>query len=497
MMSVKGSLPLVRGRREAILAGDPGAARARAAAGALSARERIGLLTDEASFVELDAFASGEGGESGVVTGYGLVGGQPVYLYAQDSEKGAGAVGRCHADKVLKVMGLAASTGSPIVAIMDSAGARLSEGMGAVDAYARIAAKSAELSGVVPQIALILGPCGGGAAPIAALSDFSLMGPAGRLFVTPPRLASEARGMELDLEAIGGPEASAKGGAAQLRFETDGEAIRAARRLIGLLPPNNLDEAPFSLDEIDAGAPIPELNELDDAPDALWLIGRLADGGEFFELSPEYAPEIATALGRIDGETVGFVGTRAGANGGHLTVSACRKAARFVRFLDCFQLPLVTLADTPGADPAENSQGELARALAALGYAYSDSASPRVAIVTGRAIGAAAASLCSRAAADAVYAWPGAVISPLPVAAAAQLMYKDRLRAAEDPIALREALEAEYAEGVADGLCAARLGLVDDAIEPADTRRTIAAALRMLAGKRARPVAKRHGNMPL
>jgi len=493
-MSVERNLPLVRDRRKAALQGDAEQIKRQHDAGKLTARERVARLFDEASFVELDTLIA----DAGVITGYGLVEGRPAYAYAQDYTVKAGALGAAQARKILKVLSLAEKTGAPVVALCDSHGARLDEGMNAVNAYASIMARSADLSGVIPQIAVVLGPCGGGAAMCASMADIVIIGKAGQLFVNGPQLVSAATGKNITMEDMAGAAASVKSGAAHIAAESDEDAIDKARKLIALLPGNNLEDAPYAFErEDDINRELSDLNAIDAVGDVHDVIVRAADNAEVIELGDAYAPEVVTALARLGGSAVGFVATQGAQNEGRLTVEGCRKAARFVRFLDSFSIPVITLVDTMGAAANTAAQGELARAAAALMGAYADATCPRVAVVTGSAIGTAATALASRAASDVIYAWPGAVISPVTAPVAVQLLNEKELHDAADPAALRAELEQAYQDSVADGVNAALQGNVDDVIEPAATRQMIAAALEMLAGKRESKPARKHGNLPL
>ncbi len=491
-MSVERNLPLVRERRQAALQGDAAQIAAIHGAGKLTARERVKLLLDDASFVELDTLAA----DAGVITGYGLIDGRPAYVYAQDYTVKSGALGAAQARKILKVMSLAEKTGAPVVALCDSQGARLDEGMTAVNAYASIMAKSADLSGVVPQIAVVLGPCGGGAAMCAAMSDFVVMSKNGQLFVNGPQLVSAKLGKTIEMAQLAGSEASLKSGAAQLIAGTDEETLALTRKLVALLPGNNLEDAPYNFDaEDDVNRELPQLNA--DGADAKAVIAAIADNADYIELGSAHADEMVTALTRIGSTTVGIVATQSAKDEGRLTVAGCKKAARFIRFCDCFSIPVISLVDTMGSCITEANQGELMRAIAQLMYAASEATAPRVAIVTGNAIGSAATALASRAAADVIYAWPGAVISPVTAAIAVQLNNEKELHDAANPAAVRAELEEKYQAEVADGVNAAIEGNIDDVIEPAVTRQMIAAALEMLSGKRESKPARKHGNLPL
>ena len=491
-MNVERNLPVVRERKLSILKGDPELCAQQKKAGKLIARERIGLLLDAASFVELDVLNS----EAGVVTGYGLINGSPVYVYAQDFTVKGGSVGAAHARKVTKVMDLAEKTGAPVVAILDTAGARLDEGIDAMNAYALMAGKTNAISGVVPQIALVLGPCGGIASAIAGMSDVTIMSKNGALFVNGPQVVSAAAGKEFDMETLAGAQASVKSGMAHMTAETDEEAIALARKLVSMLPANNLDEAEgFCADDVNRE--LGELNAIEGLEDVRDLLKKMADMNEIIELGAEFAPSMVTAIAKLGGTTVGFVANQASKDEGRLTVYGCKKAARFVAFCDCFSIPVIKVVDSMGMKISTAPQGELSRAGAQLMFAYAEATTPRIALIAGAAVGMGYAALASRTAADVVYAWPGACISAVTPKIAVQLNWADELKGAEDPYAKRAELEEKYISDVADGVNAAQQGYVDDVIEPAQTRQMIAAALEMLAGKRESKPAKKHGNMPL
>ncbi len=491
-MNVERNLPAVRERKLAILKGDAELCAQQKKAGKLIARERIGLLLDAASFVELDVLNS----EAGVVTGYGLINGSPVYVYAQDFTVKGGSVGEAHARKVGKIMDLAEKTGAPVVAILDTAGARLDEGIDAMNAYALMAGKANAISGVVPQIALVLGPCGGIASALAGMSDVCVMSKNGALFVNGPAVVSAVGGKEVKLDDIAGPQASVKSGLAQLTADTDEEAIALARKLVSMLPANNLDSAEGFCED-DVNRELDDLNAIQGVEDVRDVLRRMADMNEIIELGTEFAPSMVTAIAKIGGSTVGFVANQPGKDEGRLTVYGCKKAARFVNFCDCFSIPVVTVVDSMGMKVSTAPQGELARAAAQLMFAYAEATAPRVALIAGNAVGMGYAALASRTAADVVYAWPGACVSAITPKIAVQLSCADELKGAENPMAKRAELEEKYVADVADGVNAAKQGYVDDVIEPAQTRQMIAAAIEMLAGKRDSKPAKKHGNMPL
>ena len=491
-MNVERNLPVVRERKLAILKGDQELAEQQKKAGKLLARERIAQLLDPASFVELDVLSA----DAGVVTGYGTVNGSPVFVYAQDFTVRGGSVGVAHARKVLKVMDLAEKTGAPVVAVLDTAGARLDEGVDAMNAYAQMAGRVSRLSGVVPQIALVLGPCGGIASVIAGMSDITVLSKNGALFVNGPMVVSAVAGKEIDMNMMAGPEASMKAGVAKLAAGTDEEAIALTRRVIGMLPVNNLDDAVVESAD-DVNRELYEMNGVDKIDDIRDLIRSIADNGDVIELGEGFAASMVTALGKLGGVTVGFIANQASRDEGRLTVYGCKKAAWFAGFCDSFSIPLVTLVDSMGMKISTAPQGELARSGAQLTFAMTDASTPRVAVIVGNAVGMGYAALASRAASDVVYAWPGAVISAVTPKIAVQLTNEEELRTAEDPYTKRTELEARYMDDVADGVNAAQKGYVDDVIEPTATRQMIAAALEMLAGKRDSKPARKHGNMPL
>ena len=491
-MNVERNLPVVRERKLAILKGDAALCEQQKAAGKLLARERIAQLLDAASFVELDVLNA----DAGVVTGYGLIDGAPAYVYAQDFTVKGGSVGMAHARKVLKVLELAEKTGAPVYAILDTAGARLDEGIDAMNAYALMAGKVSALSGVVPQVALVLGQCGGIASAIAGMCDVTIMSKNGALFVNGPQVVAAASGKEVSMEQMAGCEASMKSGVAQLVAGTDEEAIALARKLAGYLPCNNMDEVIGDTVD-DVNRELGDLNALDKVDDVRDVLKRIADMNEIIELSEGFAPSMVTAIAKIGGSTVGFIANQPGRDEGRITVYGAKKASRFASFCDCFSIPVVTVVDSMGMKISTAPQGELSRAGAQLMYAMTEGSNARIALVTGNAVGTAYAALASRAAADMVYAWPGAVISAVTPKIAVQLNCAEALKTADDPFAKRAELEAQYMADVADGVNAAVKGYVDDVIEPAQTRQILAAALEMLSGKRESKPAKKHGNMPL
>ena len=491
-MNVERNLPIIRERKQAILKGDMEKCAQQKKEGCLLARERVDLLLDAGSFTELDVLAS----NAGVITGYGTIDACPVYVYAQDCTVRGGSVGMAHARKVLKVMSLAEKTGAPLVAILDTRGARLDEGVDALNAYAVMAGGASRLSGVVPQIALVLGPCGGIASSIASMSDITVMSSGGSLFVNGPKVVAAVSGKDVEMAEFAGMAASMRSGVSQISCESEEAAIAETRRLVAMLPANNLDEAIVQCAD-DPARECALLNEIAPDSDIRSILTAVSDGGDILELSEGFAPSIVTALGRIGGTTVGFVANQPARDGGRLTVYGCKKASRFIAFCDSFSIPVISVVDSMGVKISTAPQGELTRASAQLMYALTSATTARIALIAGSAVGMSYAALCSRAASDMVLAWPGAVVSAVTPKIAVQLDCAEELKTADDPFEKRAELEQKYMDDVADGVHAAEKGYVDDVIEPAQTRQYLAKALDMLSGKREATPARKHGNMPL
>ena len=482
-------------KKQDILNGDAQRVEKQRAAGKMTARERIAKLLDQGSFVEMDTLVSRNEEGAGVVTGYGTIRERPVYLFAQDFTVHGGAMGEMQAAKIVKVIELAQKTGAPVLALCDSAGVRLEEGARAMDAYAKIYAKLARLSGVCPVITLVLGPCVGGAALIARLSDISIMaGSVGELMVFGPQVVSAATGKEYTAKTLGGANVQSGQGGVSLVAENEDAALKLAADVLDLLPGSNAEDAPI-VDTDDLNRLMPDV----EAADSGALLAALLDGGSFIELYPEYAKAIRIALGRLGGRTVGVVCSNAGHNEGRLCPGACAKAARFVRFCDCFSLPVVSLINSAGLKLVEpEEQASMLTAAGQLLYAYAEATCPKVSVVVGNAIGVSYVAMGGKANADMAYGWPGAVISALSPEAAVQVLYSKELKKSTEPaLEAREKLVAEYKANVADGVMAAKDGILDDVIEPPQTRKFLIASLEMLSSKRDSNPPKKHGNLPL
>ncbi|MGN0757578.1 MAG: acyl-CoA carboxylase subunit beta [Candidatus Ventricola sp.] len=485
-MSTLQDLNQVLSRKQAIL--ESAGVEKQKQSGKLTARERVSLLLDGGSFVEQSMLFA----DAGVVTGCGTVEGRPVYVIAQDFAVMDGAVGEKQAKKIVKVLELARKTGTPVVTLCDSNGARVGEGAAALEAYADIFAHMARLSGVVPMIAVVAGPCVGAAAMTAQLSDIVLVAkPAGALLVAGPQVLASTMGKDLKAEDLGGGKTAVEYGAAHFACETEEEAIAQVKTLLGMLPANNLEDAPF--------APEEDMNRLVEGlaagADGREVITALADTGSVVELGKGFTGAV-TALGRMAGRTVAFVYT----GKGDTCDKRMNKITRFVRFADCYNIPVVSLVDSTGFElfPTIDRQMSVMKAASALVYAYSEATTVKVTLVIGSAVGAMYVAMGGSANADATYAWPGAVISPMTGEAAIQVMWKDQIKASQgDAVKAREELAAKYEAEVADGVCAAAAGLVDDVIDPADSRKMVIAALELLSSKRDSNPPKKHGNMPL
>ena len=482
-------------KKQDIIQGDAGRVEKQRAAGKMTARERIAKLTDQGSFVEMDILVSRNGEGAGVVTGYATVRERPVYLFAQDFTVHGGSMGEMQAAKIVKVLDLAQKTGAPVLALCDSAGVRLDEGAKAMDAYARIYAKLARMSGVSPIISLVLGPCVGGTAMIARMADISIIAKSvGELMVFGPQVMSAATGKEYSAKTLGGADVLAAQGAVSLVCENEDTALKLTADVLDFLPGCNAEDAPI-VDTDDLNRLMPEV----DARDSDALLAALLDGGSFVELQAAYAKSIRIALGRLGGRTVGVVVSNAAEDDGRLTAGACNKAARFVRFCDCFSLPVVSLIHSTGlAMVKPEEQGWLLTAASQLLYAYAEATSPKVSVVVGNAIGLSYVAMGGKANAAIAYGWPGAVISALSPEAAVQVLYRDELVKSQEPaLEARAKLVSDYAQNVADGVQAAKDGILDDVVEPAQTRKYLIAALEMLASKRDSNPPKKHGNLPL
>ncbi|MEV4732653.1 acyl-CoA carboxylase subunit beta [Saccharopolyspora sp. NPDC049426] len=483
----------------------------------LTARERIDLLLDADSFVEIDEFARHRCTDfgmdrsrpfgDGVVTGHGTVDGRPVCVFSQDFTVFGGSMGETFGRKVLKVMELAMSIGCPVVGINDSGGARIQEGVESLAYYAELGRLNTHASGVVPQLSMIMGPCAGGAVYSPAITDFTVMvDGSSHMFVTGPDVVQAVSGERPGLEELGGPATNGEvSGNAHYVASDEEDAFSWVRTLLGYLPANNLEaapayepEEPAALDEeLDRLVPDSE----NQAYDMYELIERVVDDGEFLEAHGRFAPNMICAFARIEGNTVGVVANQPKRLAGVIDIDASEKAARFVRFCDAFNIPLLTLADVPGYLPsvAQERSGIIRRG-AKLIYAYAEATVPKVTVVVRKAYGGGYAVMGSKhLGADVNIAWPTAEIAVMGARGAAAILHRKQLGEADDEQrdALHERLTAEYAEAFANPYRAAERGHVDMVVQPSRTRFHVARALRMLRTKRQSLPAKKHGNLPL
>ena len=481
-MSTLQDLSKVLSRKQAILEESAAGVEQQKKSGKQAARERIALLLDGGSFVEQSMLAQ----DAGVVAGSGTVDGRPVFVFAQDFAVMDGAMGAKQAKKIVKILEQARKTGTPVVAMCDSNGARVGEGAAALEAYADVFAHMARLSGVVPMISLVLGPCVGAAAMMAKLSDVVIVSkPAGALMM------ASAMKKDVKAEELGGADVAVKTGAAHFACESEADAMAKAKAVLGMLPANNLEDAPFSVEE-DMNR---RLEGFEAGCDGAELIAALADTGSVLEFGKGHTHAV-TALGKMAGRTVAFIYT----GKGDTCDNRMKKIARFVRFADCYNIPVVSLVDSTGLKLFDTVERQMAvlSAASTLVYAYSEATTVKVTLVIGNAIGSAYVAMGGSANADMTYAWPGSVISPMTGEAAIQIMWKDKIMASKgDAVKAREELAAQYEAEVADGVNAAVEGLVDDVIDPADSRKMVIAALEILSSKRDSNPPKKHGNMPL
>ncbi|NLC76273.1 MAG: methylmalonyl-CoA carboxyltransferase [Clostridia bacterium] len=485
-------------------------------AGKLTARERIAMLLDPDSFVEIGQFVTHRATEfgmteveapaEGVITGYGLIDGRQVYVYSQDFTVIGGTLGEMHAAKICRVMDLALKTGCPIIGINDSGGARIQEGVDALNGYGEIFKRNTLASGVIPQISVILGPCAGGAVYSPALTDYIFMVEnISQMFITGPQVIKSVTGEEVTPENLGGAKThNTRSGVAHFMAATEEECFRQIRQLLQYLPSNNLEEAPRTTcsdpvgrleDTLQTIIP-PEPNRPYDVKEILKLV---LDQGEFFEVQAKYATNIVVGYGRLNGQTVGIIANQPKFLAGCLDINASDKAARFIRFCDAFNIPLLTLVDTPGYLPGtEQEYGGIIRHGAKLLYAYSEATVPKITLILRKAYGGAYLAMCARSlGADQIIAWPSAEIAVMGPEGAANIIFRKEIAGAEDPVAVRQEKIDEYRERFANPYVAAGRGYVDTVIDPAETRPYLIQSLEALATKKESRPGKKHGNFPV
>ncbi|HET7029339.1 MAG TPA: acyl-CoA carboxylase subunit beta [Candidatus Limnocylindrales bacterium] len=484
------------------------------ARGKLTARERIELLLDPASFVELDRFVTARGHDGdgdavlgdGVVTGHGLIDGRAVFVFSQDFTVFGGSLSEAYAAKICKVMDLAMKVGAPIIGLNDSGGARIQEGVVSLGGYADIFLRNTLASGVVPQLSVVLGPCAGGAVYSPAITDFTVMVEGtSYMFVTGPNVVKAVTHEDVDSEWLGGATThTTRSGVAHVAAHDEAEALATARRILSFLPQNNLGDPPRGSVSDPADRADPALDSIipDDPAqpyDMHRVIAAIVDDGDFLEIQPGWAQNVIVGFARLGGRSVGVIAQQPSVLAGALDIDASTKAARFVRTCDCFNVPLVSLVDVPGFLPGVGQEhGGIIRHGAKLLFAYCEATVPKLTVITRKAYGGAYDVMSSKhIRGDLNLAWPTAEIAVMGSGGAVNVIHRDDLDHAADPDAERARLIAEYEERFANPWIAASRGYVDDVIRPSETRRRLIAGLELLADKRDTNPPKKHGNIPL
>jgi propionyl-CoA carboxylase beta subunit len=502
-------------REEALHAGSQRAIARQHEQGKLTARERIETLLDKGSFQEIDQFvrhqSSGFGIEDkrplgdAVVTGHGTIDGRSVFVFAEDFTVFGGSLSKVVADKICKVLDMAMETGTPVIGLKDSGGARIQEGISSLDGYGRIFERNVRASGVIPQISVIMGPCAGGAVYSPALTDFVFqVDQTSHMFITGPDVIKAVTGEEVTMEQLGGAMTHAtKSGVTHFVYPSGADALEAVRYLISFLPRNNMELPPYF-------APSDRRDRVDDTLDSIIpdlssqpydmteIVETVLDNGEFFEIHELWAGNIVVGLGRLDGHTVGVVANQPAVLAGTLDIEASEKAARFVRFCDAFNIPIITFVDVPGFLPGvDQEHNGIIRHGAKLLYAYCEATVPRISVITRKAYGGAYLVMNARGIrADLVFGWPSAEIAVMGAQGAVNVIHRRELAASKDPEATKNDLIADYEEKFNNPYVAAELGLVDEVIEPRETRYKLIRALDMLRTKRETLPPKKHGNGP-
>ncbi len=503
-------------RRESALGGGEARLRAQHERGKLSARERLDLLLDPESFVEMDRFVTHRSTEfglesqkylgDGVVTGYGTIRDRLVYVFSQDFTVFGGSLSEAHAEKIVKVQEMALKNGAPVVGLNDSGGARIQEGVVSLGGYADIFLRNTLASGVVPQISVILGPCAGGAVYSPAITDLVYMvRGTSFMFVTGPGVVKTVTHEDVDMEGLGGADVHAEtSGVAHFAHDTEAESLAAVRELFRYVPGNNAERPPRGTDADPHDRRDPKLaTVVPDNPnrpyDMLDVIRRVVDDGAFYEVHAGFARNLVTGFAHLGGHSVGIVANQPAVLAGVLDIDSSDKGARFVRFCDAFNVPLVVFEDVPGFLPGVGQEhGGIIRHGAKLLYAFCEATVPKVTVITRKAYGGAYDVMNSKhVRGDVNLAWPWAEIAVMGPKGAVEVLFRKEIAAAADPEAATEAKMAEYREKFAHPYVAAARGYVDDVIDPRDTRPRLVSALDMLAAKRDSNPPRKHGNIPL
>jgi propionyl-CoA carboxylase beta chain len=507
---------LRRMREESKLGGGAVRIERQHASGKLTARERLDLLVDPGSFVELDAFVTHRSREfaldgqhflgDGVVTGHGTIQGRLVFVFSQDFTVFGGSLSEAYAEKICKVMDLAMRVGAPVIGLNDSGGARIQEGVVSLAGYADIFLRNTLASGVIPQLSVIMGPCAGGAVYSPAITDFTIMVEGtSYMFVTGPNVVKAVTHEDVDSERLGGAVThTTLSGVAHVAGKDEAESLDLARRILSYLPQNNLEDPPLGPLTDPPDRRDPELDTIvpDDPQrpyDMHGVIERVVDDRGFLEIQPGFAANIITGFARLGGRSVGIVAQQPSVLAGALDIDASMKAARFVRTCDCFNVPLITFVDVPGFLPGVGQEhGGIIRHGAKLLFAYCEATVPKLTVITRKAYGGAYDVMSSKhVRGDINLAWPSAEIAVMGAEGAVNIIFKDQIAAADDPAAERARLVAAYETEFANPYVAAARGYVDDVILPSETRPRLISALAMLANKRDTNPRKKHGNIPL
>jgi len=484
--------------------------------GKQTARERIQELLDPGTFSEIGLFggitpdADGNGKSStvgdGVVTGQGKINGRRVYVFAQDFTVKGGSVGKIHGRKITRIQDLALQNGSPLIGLNDSGGARIQEGVNSLAAYGDIFQRNIKMSGVVPQISVILGPCAGGAVYSPAMTDFVFMvNKTSQMFITGPDVIREVTHEEVDFESLGGADVHhATSGVAHFSHNSESEALQHVRWLLSFLPSNNLTQPPRTSGDDSPQRKTPEIQQaLPQSPKTPYDISKvilsLVDQGEFIEIQENHARNIVTGFGRLNGHSVGVVANQPDHLAGVIDLDASDKAARFIRFCDAFHIPILTLVDTPGFMPGVDQEHRgIIRHGAKLIYAYGEATVPKITLILRKSYGGAYIVMGSKhLAADCNLAFPNSEIAVMGPDGAVKILHKQELNHADNPVELKQNLAEQYRRQVANPYLAASEGYLDDIISPADSRTRIISALESLLNKRLRTPDRKHGNIPL
>jgi propionyl-CoA carboxylase beta chain len=502
-------------RRKIELGGGDKRIAAQHAKGKLTARERIELLLDEGTFRELNPFIEHravhfgmdklEAPGEGVVTGWGKVNGRIIYVFAQDFTVFGGALGEMHAMKITKLMDLAAKNGAPVIGLNDSGGARIQEGVASLDGYGQIFYRNAIYSGVIPQISVIMGPCAGGAVYSPAITDFIFMVEGNsQMFITGPKVIETVTGEKITAENLGGARVQESiSGVTHFSAKSEEDVLNEVRRLLSFLPQNNMEEPPRVYNKPDDGyndelvkvVPV----EPTKAYDVREVITRVVDEGDFMEVQKNFAKNAVIGFARIDGHPVGIVANQPKFMAGGLDIDSSDKIARFIRFCDCFNIPLITFEDVTGFIPGVMQEHRgIIRHGAKMLYAYSEATVPKITIILRKAFGGAYVAMNAKSiGADLVYAWPTGEVAVMGAEGAANIVFAKEIAESADPNATRAAKVAEYKEKFSNPYVAAAMGMIDDVIDPRETRQKLKEALEVLRTKRETRPPKKHGNIPL